>query len=184
MLLKARPEVYFSIKKAFCNTPWTIFIMLSQYALVHRFEWRKEVLMHNTISHIHIFYSMNSWKQESLRDYVLYSVAIIRSPGSGSDWVVDFHSAPLPCLSNGISPNSLKCTSCAGADDFLPILIYIVIHANPPQLCSNLEYIQRFRMQSRMVSESSYFFTQLVYSSSLGMSVQPAADMPSLRVWK
>lgn len=50
----------------------------------------------------------------------------------------------------------------AGADDFLPILIYVVIHANPPQLASNLEYIQRFRMQSKMVSESSYFFTQLV----------------------
>ena len=51
---------------------------------------------------------------------------------------------------------------CAGADDFLPVLIYVVIHANPPQLASNLEYIQRFRMHSRMVSESAYFFTQLV----------------------
>ena len=50
----------------------------------------------------------------------------------------------------------------AGADDFLPVLIYVVIHANPPQLASNLEYIQRFRMHSRMVSESAYFFTQLV----------------------
>ena len=50
----------------------------------------------------------------------------------------------------------------AGADDFLPVLIYVLIHANPPQLASNLEYIQRFRMHSRMVSESAYFFTQLV----------------------
>ena len=49
-----------------------------------------------------------------------------------------------------------------GADDFLPVLIYVVIHANPPQLASNLEYIQRFRMHSRMASESAYFFTQLV----------------------
>lgn len=55
----------------------------------------------------------------------------------------------------------------AGADDFLPVLIYVVIHANPPQLASNLEYIQRFRMHSRMVSESAYFFTQLV-SAYLG----------------
>lgn len=52
----------------------------------------------------------------------------------------------------------------AGADDFLPVLIYVVIHANPPQLASNLEYIQRFRMHSRMASESAYFFTQLVSS--------------------
>ncbi len=50
----------------------------------------------------------------------------------------------------------------AGADDFLPVLIYVVIHANPPQLVSNLLYIERFRMHSRMQSESAYFFTQLV----------------------
>lgn len=54
----------------------------------------------------------------------------------------------------------------AGADDFLPVLIYVVIHAKPPRLASNLEYIQRFRMASRMVSESSYFYTQLVCSRS------------------
>lgn len=42
------------------------------------------------------------------------------------------------------------------------MLIFVVIHAAPPQLASNLEYIQRFRMQSRMASESAYFFTQLV----------------------
>ena len=50
----------------------------------------------------------------------------------------------------------------AGADDFLPVLIYVLIHANPPQLASNLMYIERFRMHSRMTSESAYFFTQLV----------------------
>lgn len=42
------------------------------------------------------------------------------------------------------------------------MLIYVLIHANPPQLASNLLYIERFRMHSRMVSESAYFFTQLV----------------------
>ena len=42
------------------------------------------------------------------------------------------------------------------------MLIYVVIHANPPQLVSNLLYIERFRMHSRMQSESAYFFTQLV----------------------
>ena len=59
----------------------------------------------------------------------------------------------------------LPCKSACvgtGADDFLPVLIFVVIHATPPQLASNLEYIQRFRMQSRMASESAYFFTQLV----------------------
>ncbi len=59
-------------------------------------------------------------------------------------------------------PSDLSVCLHAGADDFLPVLIYVVIHANPPQLASNLEYIQRFRMHSKMVSESAYFFTQLV----------------------
>ena len=49
-----------------------------------------------------------------------------------------------------------------GADDFLPVLIWVVIKAAPPQLASNLEYIQRFRMASRFTAEFAYFYTQLV----------------------
>ena len=49
-----------------------------------------------------------------------------------------------------------------GADDFLPILIFVTIHANAPKLASNLEFIQRYRMQSRMMAEAAYFFTQMV----------------------
>ena len=50
----------------------------------------------------------------------------------------------------------------AGADDFLPVLIYVVIKAGLPHLASNLEYIQRFRLHSRMAAEFAYFYTQLV----------------------
>ncbi|KAE8699097.1 Vacuolar sorting protein 9 domain isoform 3 [Hibiscus syriacus] len=49
-----------------------------------------------------------------------------------------------------------------GADDFLPILIY----ANPPQLHSNLKFIQLCRMQSKLVSEAAYFLTNLVSAKS------------------
>ena len=59
-----------------------------------------------------------------------------------------------------------------GADDFLPVLIYVLIHANPPQLASNLMYIERFRMHSRMMSESAYFFTQLVRLGTPGVVEQ------------
>ncbi|KAI5071591.1 hypothetical protein GOP47_0013842 [Adiantum capillus-veneris] len=53
-----------------------------------------------------------------------------------------------------------------GADEFLPVLIYVIIKANPPQLYSNLLFIQRYRHQSRLVSEAAYFFTNLVSAES------------------
>ncbi|PON76632.1 VPS9 domain containing protein [Parasponia andersonii] len=49
-----------------------------------------------------------------------------------------------------------------GADEFLPVLIYVTIKANPPQLHSNLLYIQRYRCQSRLVGEASYYFTNML----------------------
>lgn len=49
----------------------------------------------------------------------------------------------------------------AGADEFLPHLIYTVIRANPPNLHSNVEYIARFRHPDKMHMEYGYYFTQL-----------------------
>lgn len=49
-----------------------------------------------------------------------------------------------------------------GADEFLPVLVYVTLRANPENLESNLKYIQRFRGESRLVSEAAYFFTNLV----------------------
>ncbi|OWM65708.1 hypothetical protein CDL15_Pgr015132 [Punica granatum] len=46
----------------------------------------------------------------------------------------------------------------AGADDFLP--------ANPPQLHSNLKFIQLYRRQAKLTSEAAYYFTNLVSAKS------------------
>ncbi|CAD5178624.1 unnamed protein product [Musa acuminata subsp. malaccensis] len=60
----------------------------------------------------------------------------------------------------------------AGADDFLPILIYVTIKAsslstyflpaNPPQLHSNLKFVQLYRKHSKLVSEVEYYLTNLI----------------------
>lgn len=50
----------------------------------------------------------------------------------------------------------------AGADEFLPILIYTVIKANPKRLYSNLVYIQEFRRPSALLTETGYYLTHLM----------------------
>ncbi|XP_061350496.1 vacuolar protein sorting-associated protein 9A-like [Gastrolobium bilobum] len=62
-----------------------------------------------------------------------------------------------------------------GADEFLPVLIYVTIKANPPQLHSNLLYIQRFRRQSRLVAEAAYYFTNMLSAESFISNIDAKA---------
>ncbi|KAL8193034.1 hypothetical protein R6Q57_027129 [Mikania cordata] len=61
--------------------------------------------------------------------------------------------------------------SMPGADEFLPVLIYVTIKANPPQLHSNLLYIHRYRRESRLVGEAAYFFTNMLSAESFVMNI-------------
>ncbi|CAO3696186.1 unnamed protein product [Umbelopsis ramanniana] len=50
----------------------------------------------------------------------------------------------------------------AGADVLLPVLIYTVVKSNPQKFVSNLKFIQRYRMSSKLIGEASYCLTNML----------------------
>lgn len=44
----------------------------------------------------------------------------------------------------------------------MPLLIYVVLQANPEHLVSNVQYILRFRNQDKLVGEAGYYLSSLV----------------------
>ncbi|WFD30527.1 hypothetical protein MSPP1_001548 [Malassezia sp. CBS 17886] len=49
-----------------------------------------------------------------------------------------------------------------GADAFVPLLILVLLRANPPHLMSNMEYILRFKNPERRTSEADYYLSSLM----------------------
>ena len=60
----------------------------------------------------------------------------------------------------GILKNSKS--SDTSADSFVPFLIYVVLHANPDHLVSNVQYILRFRNQDKLGGEAGYYLSSLM----------------------
>lgn len=68
------------------------------------------------------------------------------------------------------SPGLLKHSkSDSSADSFMPLLIYVVLQANPEHLVSNVQYILRFRNQDKLSGEAGYYLSSLVRTPHLRM---------------
>ncbi|KAG0649759.1 Vacuolar sorting-associated 9a [Hyphodiscus hymeniophilus] len=50
----------------------------------------------------------------------------------------------------------------SSADSFMPLLIYVVLQANPEHLVSNVQYILRFRNQEKLGGEAGYYLSSLL----------------------
>ena len=48
-----------------------------------------------------------------------------------------------------------------GADDFLPVFIYVVLHSNVHQLHANIEYISSYRNSRALMSKAGYCLVNL-----------------------
>lgn len=55
----------------------------------------------------------------------------------------------------------------------MPLLIYVVLRANPEHLVSNVQYILRFRNQEKLGGEAGYYLSSLVRIKQLGVPLEP-----------
>lgn len=81
---------------------------------------------------------------------------------------IDTYKAPrdkMVCVLNTckIINNILQSHSdkVSGADEFFPLLVYVVLQSKPPNLHSNVHFIQRFRSPDKLRGEAGYYFTNL-----------------------
>ncbi|KAJ5929420.1 hypothetical protein N7454_006370 [Penicillium verhagenii] len=82
-------------------------------------------------------------------------------------WVSEEH-LDIPPVSGGgrrflnlAQQELLKLNGYRAPHSFVPLLIYVVLHAKPDHLVSNIQYILRFRSQDKLGGEAGYYLSSL-----------------------
>ncbi|XP_055909631.1 receptor-mediated endocytosis protein 6 homolog [Eupeodes corollae] len=65
----------------------------------------------------------------------------------------------IRCITNIMNLLQMACDRVPAADDLLPVLIYVVIKANPPYLLSTIEYVTSF-IGEKLDGEEQFYWTQ------------------------
>ncbi len=136
----------------------------------------------------------------SLAGDELRKINVFKSPGEKVACIVKcvaiiFRSLSLARVKQGDNDqhHTQQDNTPAGADDFLPLLIWVVLRCRIPHLYSNCDYIQSYLHPARLMGKSGYClinlrsaieFVTYLDSSALNMEsqlfdeqLQAAADM-------
>lgn len=65
------------------------------------------------------------------------------------------------------------------ADDFVPVLTYVILKSNPQSLISNINYINDFRCEKLLLGSWGYFFTSIAMSIHFINQLNPELMTPT-----
>lgn len=91
-----------------------------------------------------------------------------KSPGDKLDCIVQCCSTLMDNLQLG--------GRSAGADDFFPLLVYVILKANPPNLQATIQFLNFFAGSAINSGEASYWFAQFQTAVTYVQSIDDRAD--------
>ncbi len=107
--------------------------------------------------------------KESLRNDMVLALArdelrkmnSYRTPSEKVECIVKCAAVIFSSLNLARGKDGKNDDQIAGADDFLPMFIYVVLKSDVPKLASNCEFISSFHNPSRLLSKNGYCFVNL-----------------------
>ncbi|DAZ93165.1 TPA: hypothetical protein N0F65_005515 [Lagenidium giganteum] len=122
-----------------------------------RLERRMNILSLVTPDMLDIKPCMRNEVVWSMAEDELRRINSFRSPGDKINCIVRCCSVIFSVLNLARGDSSSR----PGADDFLPVFIFIVLHSGIPRLYSNCEYIAAYRNPADLMSKAGYCFVNL-----------------------